>query len=142
MELPSSLLMFISSRHAEERIVEHLRAHGFADLTLAQGRLAARVAEGGSRVTELAEAAQVTKQTAGFLVNQLEKGGYVERVPIRPTPGRGWCGWRSAARRPRPAPARWSRSSRPSGSSASARARCVHCANRSNNLRNITDPFI
>ena len=81
MELPSSLLMFISSRHAEERIVGHLRAHGFADLTLAQGRLAARVAEGGSRVTELAEAAQVTKQTAGFLVNQLEKGGYVERFP-------------------------------------------------------------
>ena len=81
MELPSALLMFISFRHAEERIVEHLRAHGFADLTLAQGRLAARVAEGGSRVTELAEAAQVTKQTAGFLVNQLEKGGYVERVP-------------------------------------------------------------
>ncbi|UUZ60439.1 MarR family winged helix-turn-helix transcriptional regulator [Nocardioides sp. B-3] len=81
MELPSSLLMFISSRHAEERIVAHLRAHGFDDLTLAQGRLAARVAEGGSRVTELAEAAQITKQTAGFLVNQLEKGGYVERVP-------------------------------------------------------------
>lgn len=81
MELPSSLLMFISSRHAEERIVEHLRANGFADLTLAQARLAARVAEGGSRITELAEAAQVTKQTAGFLVSQLEKGEYVERVP-------------------------------------------------------------
>ncbi len=81
MELPSSLLMFIASRHAEERIVAHLRANGFADLTIAQGRLAARIAEGGSRVTELAEAAQVTKQTAGFLVAQLEKGGYVERVP-------------------------------------------------------------
>ena len=81
MELPSALLMFISSRHAEERIVEHLRAHGFADLTLAQGRLAARVAEGGSRVTELAEAAQVTKQTASFLVDQLERTGYVRRTP-------------------------------------------------------------
>lgn len=81
MELPSALLMFISSRYAESRIVEHLRAHGFDDLTLAQGRLAARIGEGGTRVTELAEQAQVTKQTAGFLVNQLEKAGYVERVP-------------------------------------------------------------
>lgn len=81
MELPSALLMFISSRYAEVRIVEHLRAHGFDDLTLAQGRLAARIGEGGTRVTELAEQAQVTKQTAGFLVNQLEKAGYVERVP-------------------------------------------------------------
>ena len=81
MELPSSLLMFISSRHAESRIVEHLRANGFDDLTIAQGRLAARIGENGTRVTELAEQAQVTKQTAGFLVNQLEKGGYVERVP-------------------------------------------------------------
>jgi DNA-binding MarR family transcriptional regulator len=29
----------------------------------------------------LAEQAQVTKQTAGFLVDQLEKAGYVHRVP-------------------------------------------------------------
>lgn len=80
MELPSALLMFISSRHAEMRIMEHLRAHGFDDLTLAQGRLAARIGEHGTRVTELAEQAQVTKQTAGFLVGQLERAGYVERV--------------------------------------------------------------
>jgi DNA-binding MarR family transcriptional regulator len=80
MELPSSLLMFISYRHAEARIVGHLRAHGF-DMTVAQGRLAARVGEHGTRVTELAEQAQITKQTAAFLVNQLESAGYVERVP-------------------------------------------------------------
>lgn len=81
MELPSSLLMFISHRHAESRILAHLRDQGFDDLTVAQGRLAARIAEGGSRITDLAEQAQVTKQTAGFLVNQLEKAGYVVRVP-------------------------------------------------------------
>lgn len=40
-----------------------------------------RVDADGSRLTDLAEAAQVTKQTAGFLVDQLEKAGYVERVP-------------------------------------------------------------
>lgn len=35
----------------------------------------------GSRLTELAEAAQVTKQTAGFLVDQLANAGYIERNP-------------------------------------------------------------
>ena len=101
MELPSALLMFISSRHAESRIVEHLRVHGFEDLTLAQARLAARIGEAGTRVTELAEQAQVTKQTAGFLVNQLEKAGYVERVPD-PTDARARLVRLAAARARRP----------------------------------------
>lgn len=51
------------------------------DLTLAQMRLAARLDDEGSRLTTLAPSAQVTKQTAGFLVDQLEKAGYVERHP-------------------------------------------------------------
>jgi DNA-binding MarR family transcriptional regulator len=33
------------------------------------------------RLTDLAEQARVTKQTAGFLVDQLERAGYVRRVP-------------------------------------------------------------
>jgi DNA-binding MarR family transcriptional regulator len=40
-----------------------------------------RIDQEGTRLTVLAEAAQVTKQTAGFLVDQLGKAGYVERVP-------------------------------------------------------------
>lgn len=36
---------------------------------------------GGIRVTDLAEQAGVTKQTAGYLVDQLERAGYVRRVP-------------------------------------------------------------
>jgi DNA-binding MarR family transcriptional regulator len=43
--------------------------------------VAQRIGPDGTRLTELAEAAQVTKQTAGFLVDQLERAGYVERVP-------------------------------------------------------------
>jgi DNA-binding MarR family transcriptional regulator len=35
----------------------------------------------GTRVSDLAEQARVTKQSAGFLVEQLETAGYVERVP-------------------------------------------------------------
>lgn len=75
----TAVYMFIAHRHAETRILEHLRTGGFEDLTLAQARLAARIGPDGTRIGELAEAAQVTKQTAGFLVDQLERAGYVER---------------------------------------------------------------
>lgn len=81
MPLGTPLLMFVAYRHAEQRILAHLHERGYDDLTLAQLRLAARLEEGGSRLTTLATAAQVTKQTAGFLVDQLQKAGYVERRP-------------------------------------------------------------
>jgi DNA-binding MarR family transcriptional regulator len=44
-------------------------------------RLAARIHDNGSRLTELAEAAGVTKQTAYILVEQLVAAGYVRRTP-------------------------------------------------------------
>ncbi len=53
----------------------------------------------GSRLTELAEGAQMTKQGMGQLIDALERGGYVERTadpvdrrakPISLTP-RGWA---------------------------------------------------
>ncbi|MGH3347541.1 MAG: MarR family winged helix-turn-helix transcriptional regulator [Nocardioides sp.] len=78
-ELNTAVLMFIAQRHAEARVIEHLREHGFDDITIAQGRIAARLGPEGMRLTDLAAAAQVTKQTAAFLVGQLERAGYVER---------------------------------------------------------------
>lgn len=80
-ELSTGVLMFIAYRHPEMRLMAHLSEHGYDGLTLAQARLAARIGERGTRATELAEAAQVTKQTAGYLVDQLERAGYVERRP-------------------------------------------------------------
>jgi DNA-binding MarR family transcriptional regulator len=80
-EMNMAVLMFIAFRHAEQRIMDYMVDSGYDDVTLAQGRLFARIGEEGTRLTELAEAAQVTKQTAGFLVDQLEKARYVERVP-------------------------------------------------------------
>ncbi|MEV4235976.1 MULTISPECIES: MarR family transcriptional regulator [unclassified Nocardia] len=81
------LLMFIAHRSMEDRIFADLAESGYDDVTVAQGRLAARIGADGSRLTELAEQAQVTKQTAGFLVDQLERAGYVRRVPD-PSDGR------------------------------------------------------
>ena len=79
-ELHPAVLMFIAVRHVETRVIDGVREAGH-DMTLAQARLAARIGEHGTRLTDLAEQAQVTKQSAGFLVDQLEGAGYVERVP-------------------------------------------------------------
>ncbi len=73
--------MFVAHRSAEARVMEAVRAAGFDDLTLAQSRIAQRLDREGIRVTDLAEQAGVTKQTAGALVDELEAGGYVTRKP-------------------------------------------------------------
>lgn len=77
----TGLLMFIAYRALENRVFAALREAGFADITNAQFKIAQRVGPDGTRLTDLAEQAQVTKQTAGFLVDQLEQAGFVERVP-------------------------------------------------------------
>jgi DNA-binding MarR family transcriptional regulator len=80
-ELNLGLLLFIPYRAMEREVLDALAEAGFDDLTLAQARVFQRINPDGSRLTELAEAAQLTKQTVGFLVDQLERAGYVERTP-------------------------------------------------------------
>lgn len=79
-------LMFVSYRAMDERVRQAMRDAGY-DVTVAQARLAQRIAEEGTRLTELADRAGVTKQTASLLVAALEREGLVERVPD-PTDGR------------------------------------------------------
>jgi DNA-binding MarR family transcriptional regulator len=81
------LLMFIAARDVETRVVAAMRRAGIDDITLAQARVAARIGPNGTRLTVLAEQAQVTKQTATAIVDRLEAAGYVERVRD-PTDGR------------------------------------------------------
>ena len=81
------ILLFVANRALEQRAFDAVVAAGITDITLAQARVAARIGPDGSRVTDLAEQARVTKQSAAFLVEQLEAAGYVERVPD-PTDGR------------------------------------------------------
>ncbi|MFZ1578451.1 MAG: MarR family transcriptional regulator [Nostocoides sp.] len=73
-------LMFVSYRAMDERVRQAMRDAGY-DVTVAQSRLAQRIAEDGTRLTELADRAGVTKQTASLLVAALEREGLVERVP-------------------------------------------------------------
>jgi DNA-binding MarR family transcriptional regulator len=77
----TGLLLYIPYRWLENRVIAALADAGYTDITTAQMKIVQRIGPEGTRLTELAEQAQVTKQTAGFLVDQLEKGGWVERVP-------------------------------------------------------------
>jgi DNA-binding MarR family transcriptional regulator len=79
--LNTGLLLFIPYRAMERRIFTALQEAGHTDFTIAQAKVFQRIAASGSRLTDLAGQAQITKQSAGFLVDALEKAGYVERIP-------------------------------------------------------------
>ena len=64
-----------------EIVSERLAELGYEGLRTAHGTIGQHIADGGSRVTELAQLAQVSKPTVVYLVNDLERLGYVERVP-------------------------------------------------------------
>jgi DNA-binding MarR family transcriptional regulator len=64
-----------------ELVSERLAERGFGDIGPAHGTIGQNIKDGGSRVTELAQLAQVTKPTVVYLVNDLERLGYAERVP-------------------------------------------------------------
>jgi DNA-binding MarR family transcriptional regulator len=61
------------------RVSAALAATGFDDLRPAHTAVFQHVAAGGSRLTDLAERAQITKQSMGYLVDYLEERGYLER---------------------------------------------------------------
>src|SRR4051794_211653 len=63
-----------------ERLHRHVAAQGFDDLRPALSVVFQHVQDEGSRLTEIAERAQLTKQTVVYLVNELESLRYVERV--------------------------------------------------------------
>ena len=64
-----------------EIVSERLAEMGYEGFRTAHGTIGQHIADGGSRVTELAQLAQVSKPTVVYLVNDLERLGYVERVP-------------------------------------------------------------
>jgi DNA-binding MarR family transcriptional regulator len=74
------ILLFVAYRALEQRAHDAVLAAGITDITLAQARIAARIGPHGTRVSDLAEQARITKQSASFLVKQLERAGYVEVV--------------------------------------------------------------
>jgi DNA-binding MarR family transcriptional regulator len=74
------VLMYVAARSLEERAYDALVAAGAADVTPTQARLMAQIDPDGTRVVTLAARARITKQSVAFLVDQLERAGYVMRV--------------------------------------------------------------
>ena len=62
-QLNLGLLLFIPYRALENRVFAALAAAGLDDFTPAQARVFQRIGPNGTRLTELAQAAQVTKQS-------------------------------------------------------------------------------
>ena len=69
------------SLYLEAEIRAALDAAGFGDLGRPHVSLGQFIADEGSRITELAELAQVTKPSVVYLVDDLERLGYAVRRP-------------------------------------------------------------
>jgi DNA-binding MarR family transcriptional regulator len=64
-----------------DRLNRIVGERGFPDMRPALSVVFQHVRDEGSRVTDIADRAQLTKQTVVYLVNELERLGYVERLP-------------------------------------------------------------
>lgn len=71
----------------ELKIVENLRLRGHDELTVAHINLTRNLDEDGTRLTELARRASMTKQSMSELVDQVERTGLIEKRRD-PTDGR------------------------------------------------------
>ena len=70
--------------------LEHqLKENGFEDVSPSHGWVFHNTNEDGSRVTELAAMAKITKQSMSALVAQLERAGYVKKK-TDPADKRAW----------------------------------------------------
>jgi DNA-binding MarR family transcriptional regulator len=69
------------ARDFERRARATLRARGHTGLQPSHQVIFANLGNGGARLTDLAGRAAMTKQAMGQLVDDLERLGYVERIP-------------------------------------------------------------
>lgn len=68
-------------RVANERLHRRFAERGHPEVRTPHGNVFPYLDDGGTRVSVLAERAQITKQSMAELVAHLEHHGYVERVP-------------------------------------------------------------
>jgi DNA-binding MarR family transcriptional regulator len=66
-----------------------LKENGYDDISPSHGWVFYNTEEDGSRITDLAAKAKITKQSMSVLVAQLENGGYVKKTPD-PNDKRAW----------------------------------------------------
>jgi DNA-binding MarR family transcriptional regulator len=75
------VLLQLLSRDFERRARGTLRARGHTELLPSHQVVFASLGRAGTRLTTLAQQAGMTKQAMGQIVDDLEKLGYVERIP-------------------------------------------------------------
>ena len=81
-EFPSILaLLHVPQQAIIRRVQADLAAAGYDDLGPAHFNVLPYLRPGGSRLTQLAASAQVSKQLMNHLVDHLEQCGYLERCP-------------------------------------------------------------
>ena len=74
-------LLFRAARRMNERAVARVQAAGARGVRLGHTALLPHIDFGGTRLTDLAERAGVTKQAVGQAVEELERLGVVRRLP-------------------------------------------------------------
>lgn len=73
------ILLRVPFQEVVRRVSVGLSEAGFDDLRPAHTAVFQHIDADGSRLTDLAERAQITKQSMGYLVDYLEQRGYLER---------------------------------------------------------------
>lgn len=74
-------LLVNATRHFEEQIIMMVNAQGFPDIRISHLSVPRNLDVNGTRITELARRAAMTKQSMSDLVNQCETMGLVTRCP-------------------------------------------------------------
>ncbi|HEY6476322.1 MAG TPA: MarR family winged helix-turn-helix transcriptional regulator [Polyangia bacterium] len=78
---PMVRLLNIALDEFAEQLYERMSAAGFGDIRPGHGCVFGGIdPDNGSRLTELAERACMTKQSVGEVTSDLEKRGYLERI--------------------------------------------------------------
>jgi len=86
-EIPLPGLLQLTHDLFERELYPRMHAAGYGDLRPGHGCVFGTITPEGERLTVLAERANLTKQAVGEVVSELERAGYVERVPD-PSDGR------------------------------------------------------
>ncbi len=72
-------LLVAAERRFNQDLIGSLHAHDFEDIRPSHGAVFANLDAEGTRPSELARRAEMTKQAMGELIGDLEANGYVER---------------------------------------------------------------
>jgi DNA-binding MarR family transcriptional regulator len=78
---PLIRLLDVAFDDFSDELAKRVEAAGYTDIRPGHGCVFGTIEPQGSRLTDLAERANMTKQSVGEAASDLEQRGYVERVP-------------------------------------------------------------